>query len=98
MDCWGDMMVEDTTPGPRLSAFLQALFKTALFHSEPELVFSGFGGDLALALLKLIFISEVVRVWVGGRNGGGGVPAREPTGMFSTSEPRAKMRQNNKAQ
>lgn len=30
--------------------------------------------------------------------GGGGVPATEPTGMFSTSELRAKMRQNNKVQ
>lgn len=58
-----------------------------------------------MVLLKLIFVSEVVcvcaRVWVGGRNGLGGVeafPAREPTGMFSTSEPRAEMRRNNKAQ
>lgn len=45
----------------------------------------------------MISISEVARVWVGGRNGGGGVPAKEPTGMFSTSERGANMRQNMEA-
>lgn len=84
-------MVEDTTPGENCT------FSIRLFN-QTQLFFSTFGGDWTLALLRLIIISKVVRVWVGGRNGGGGVPARQPTGMFSTSEPRAKMRQNNKAQ
>lgn len=59
-----------------------------------------------MVLLKLIFVSEVVCVcvhacgWVEGMVGGvvEAFPAREPTGMFSTSEPRAEMRRNNKAQ
>lgn len=83
--------------GPRSSSILlrfdlnlRSLIQNFLFSSEKF-------GNLTLTLQEVISISEVARVWVGGRNGGGGVPVKEPTGMFSTSERGANMRQNMEA-